>query len=610
MMQRTLACAALAAAVSAQDHVITLGHSAQSGNNQQSFPAARVKDANFDGSVTVPTELTAFLSRCYTTRNYSATEPYPKCFYTDVRYAIEGGEPVFYFSESEEGRVVRGADANHDGVLQDAEVTEFYMFGARFAPDCIGVWRDTANNRTIVYVGMDATVSGQTQRGIWRMIDQNGDGDALDVGEAAPFVQAGMNLTVAGTGGPVAISSDDFENLRVLPNGKVIAFQAGADVASPFPATGDRFCWFGFTDNNGTAVPEVFFNPTALNGIVQYPDFANGTFPTFDQPGNAVTTRHNPARFLDVAVGAGPTGENVYFLSMKRQQNRGGDVNINGVSVSGLIYRAVDGNRNDQIDAGELQLWANLSGTAVAGTTVPVVAWTDMSNGLPVTQLANEVYAASAANDGSYSFIYDSTLKAIVTVKDVDNNGQIDQGEANMTYYSARVNGSYTSPYHASFGPFVMGLQSIPDGLVPGPLGVGVTSIGDGCTMPAKGLRAVMDAFGGLPRIGTTTFQVGALRNLPLVPAFVLADFAPAPTPLNLGIFGLSPQCFSYLGSPTTVGFVLSDNLGRALQPINIPNNSTLIGGSLVFQMACFDPLNPAVAPYYTTNALQVTVQP
>ena len=138
----------------------------------------------------MPTELTPFLSRCYTTRNYSASEPYPKCFYTDVRYAIENGEPVFYFSESEEGRIVRGADANHDGVLQDPEVTEFYMFGTRFAPDCIGAWRDSANNRTIVYVGMDATVSGQTLRGIWRLIDLNGDGDASDVGEAAPFVHA------------------------------------------------------------------------------------------------------------------------------------------------------------------------------------------------------------------------------------------------------------------------------------------------------------------------------------------------------------------------------------------------------------------------------------
>ncbi|MBK8097184.1 MAG: hypothetical protein IPK26_08755 [Planctomycetes bacterium] len=610
MMQRTLACAALVAAVSAQDHVITLGHSAQSGNNLQSFPAARVKDANFDGNVTVPTELTAFLSRCYTTRNYSATEPYPKCFYTDVRYAIENGEPVFYFSESEEGRIVRGADANHDGVLQDTEVTEFYMFGTRFAPDCIGAWRDRVNNRTIVYVGMDATVSGQTQRGIWRMIDLNGDGDASDVGEAAPFVQAGMNLTVAGTGGPVPITSDDFENLRVLPNGKVIAFQAGADVAAPYTPTGDRFAWLGFTDNNGTAVPEVFFNGTALNGFAQYPDFANSTFPTFDIAGNAVGTRHFAARFLDVAAGAGPNGENVYFLSMKRQQNRGGDTNINGTSVSGLIYRAVDANRNDQIDAGELQLFANLSGSAVPGTTVPVVTWIDQSNGVPVAQVASDVYAASAADDGSYSFIYDVTLKAIVTVKDADANGRIDQGEANMTYYSARIGGLYTAPYHTTFGPFVMGLQSIPDGLIPGPLATGVSSIGDGCTMPAKGLRAVMDAFGGLPRIGTTTFQVGALRNLPLVPAFVLADFAPAPTPLNLSIFGLSPQCFSYLGTPTTVGFVLADNIGRALQPINIPNNNALIGGSLVFQMACFDPLNPAVAPYYTTNALQVTVQP
>ncbi|MEY3160885.1 MAG: hypothetical protein RIT25_876, partial [Planctomycetota bacterium] len=92
-------------------------------------------------------------------------------------------------------------------------------------------------------------------------------------------------------------------------------------------------------------------------------------------------------------------------------------------------------------------------------------------------------------------------------------------------------------------------------------------------------------------------------------PAFVLAAFNALAAPQDLTPLGL-PGCFNYLVNPQTVGFVLGDSLGRALQPVSIPNNPALAGLSVVFQVAVADGANQARVPFYTTNALQVTIQP
>lgn len=609
----------LCAGLVAQDHVVTLGHSSQSGNNGQSYPAFRVKDQDFDGIASVPGELMPFLSRCWTTRQYSATEPYPKCFYTDVRFAVENGELAFYFSESEEGRIVRGVDSNHDGILQDSEVTEFFFFpivnngnAVRFSPDAVAVHRDPVTNQTRVYVGMDDPTA---LRGIWRLVDLNGDGDAMDAGEYAPFVNASMGLTVPGNAGPVAISRDDWENLRVLPNGNVIGFQNGSNVNQD-PVTGqylppangqDAFAWFGFVDNNGTASPYLFFNPSALNALPQFVDFQNGTFPTFDQQ-TAPTVRANNVRFVDVVAAAGPAGQDVYYITMKRQQNRGGDVNINGVVVSGLVYRALDNNGNGAVDPGELSLWCNITPAAVG--TVQPVTFTNLANGAVINQFGSDTYAVSAASDRSFSFVYDNaSQKAVVTLRDADFSGVIDQGEANMVYYSPQGPSGFGFPFNATFGPFVMGMVSLPNGLLPGPFGPGVQTIGDGCIAPGRGLRPVMDTWYGSPAVGNTAFQAGVIRSLPFVANFLLASFVPAPNPLNLGLLGLPAGCFGYLQNPTTVGFALSDPQGRARFPVGIPNNANLQGVSLLMQTATYDATNTGVIPFYTSNAIQLTVQ-
>ena len=56
MRRLSLALAGLAGAVSAQDHVFPLGFGNASGPPTSSYPLARVKDANFDGTIS-PNEI-------------------------------------------------------------------------------------------------------------------------------------------------------------------------------------------------------------------------------------------------------------------------------------------------------------------------------------------------------------------------------------------------------------------------------------------------------------------------------------------------------------------------------------------------------------------------
>jgi hypothetical protein len=326
-------------------------------------------------------------------------------------------------------------------------------------------------------------------------------------------------------------------------------------------------------------------------------------------PGNNPLNRCNQLRFVDVVPGGGPAGQDVFFVTMKRQQNRGGDANINGVIVSGLVYRAVDSNSNGRIDSGEMAPWCNITGTAVGA--LQAVGFVNQANSLPVTQITSDIYAASAATDGSFSFIYDnSALKAIVTMRDADNSGVIDQGEANMVYYSAQIGGSFTPPYHASFGPFVMGLQSLPDGLLPGPFPVGVTPIGEGCAYAAQDMRPVMETWRGAPQVGNSQFVVGAIRTLVGSANFFVADPNVAPGPISLSPLGFAAGCFSYLLNPITVGFVAGDPAGRAFLPLPIPANAALAGTVLHFQDVTLNPAAVGVLPFFTTNALRIQVQP
>lgn len=625
---RIVPFAALAAAAAAQDFVLPTGFANAGGPPASNFPAARAKDADFDGLV-APHELHAFLTTVPT------QAPSGTNFMTDCRIVVENGEPIFYFTDSEDGQVLRCRDDNHNGVIDPAEARVFFRFGLSssgaglFAPDAVGVYRDPVSGQTRVYAALDST-NQAFGRGIYRLVDQNGDGDAMDTGESSLFVSASLGLTVPGLNGPVAITRDFWSQVRVLPGGKVVAWASGGAVNGVLVPNSnppvydytnaiqpEMNCWYGFTDNNGTAVPEVFFNPSSLNLLPTHPAFddprtqTTNQFPNWDiqvlaQPAQ----RRCYARWMDVVAGGGPAGEDVYYFAASYNTLGQGNINLNGQAIAGLIYRAIDANNNQLVDAGELSLYGNISGQTYAG--VAPIDFVNTQSNLPEPLLTDRTWGFSTDLSGGVHFIYANggTYEAVVSLIDQNANGVIDQGEAVMPYFTPTGPAGYLPPFAQALGPYFDDFQALPNLMMPGPFPAGITPVGTGCVAAWNGKEVVLDAFYGGPTVGNANFQIASIRGVPFLPVFPFADFALAPAPLSLATFGFPAGCNGYLAFPAALGAIFADGRGIARQPVPIPADPAFVGVSLAFQFAVFDPLSAAAAPYVTTNALQITIQP
>ncbi|MCR9246623.1 MAG: hypothetical protein NXI31_16445 [bacterium] len=619
---------ALAAAVTAQDFVIPVGFGNASGPPASSYPVARVKDRNADGIIT-PDEMHAFCTTLPTQAS-SGTN-----FMVDGRYVWEDGNPVFYFCDSEDGQVIRGEDSNHNGEIDPSEATVFFRFGGSqsggplFSPDSLAVYRDTSMNppETRVYVALDngqPSSQGYTN-GIHRLVDANGDGDASDPGEQSMFVDSSMGLTVPGLSGPVTISLDFWRTLRVLPGGKVIAFAKGLSIVGvPIPNTNpvqytypvqpEMNAWYGFTDNAGTASPEVWFNCSTLNDLPMHPDFddprsaTTSLFPNWDvQDASTPATRVNWQRFCDVVAGGGPNGEDVYYLGSSYRTNAEGDNNINGDKVSGLIYRVVDADGDQEIDSGEINLFFNLSTRTYNGVAPIQIQNQSQST---VTSLSGQTWAFSTAPSGSVNFVWENggSNDAIVSMFDANGNGVIEPTEVTMPFEAPLGPNGYLPPFSQQFGPYFTSLVGVGDLEMPGPFGDGIETVGDACPH-TNGIKPLMETWNGIPQLGNLTFEIGCIRSLPNLPAFIMGDLRLRSTPLVLAPL-LGQQCLSYLDNPVPIALTFGDNLGTHRFNAQFPNNPAYLGISLCYQMALLDPQVTTPVTYVVSNAMKLTIQP
>jgi hypothetical protein len=432
-----------------------------------------------------------------------------------------------------------------------------------------------------------------------------------------------MGLTVPGNTGPVTISRDFWRMIRVLPGGKVIAFAQGANVngvlisgsnppAYNYTVQPEMNCWYGFTDNNGVATAEVWFNASTLNELPVHPDFddprvpSTSLFPNWDiQSASVAGRRNNYARFCDVVPNGGPNGEPVYYLASSYRTSTEGDINLNGQPVSGLVYRVVDTNQNQVIDAGEINLYCNLSNNTYAGMA-PI---NFLNHALVVVQtLGGSTWGFSTSSSGDVNILWENggTNDGVLSLVDTNANGVIDQGEAYMPYATPS---GYNPPFAQALGPYFGHFAALGQNLVPGPFGVGVEPIGEGCVSPTTGMSPVMDLWNGIPQIGNLQLQVGAIRCQPSLPAFAMGDFVMAPTPLNLGAYGLGASCYSYLATPTSVGFLLSGLDGTLRFNAPIPNDAGFVGLQLAFQFLMFEPAASTPVSYIVSNAMRLTIQ-
>ncbi len=597
--------ALLASGADAQDYLLLTGYSDSNGPSaptDNSYPVSRFRDLDGDGTINDATELFAFLKRSFNTRYMNGGEYVS--FMSDMDWVQEGDHYAFYLTDSADGRVVRGVDSNHNGVLDNNEVTEFFDFQSGFAPDGVAVYRDQASGQTRVYVAMDDSGSPYGQ-GIHRLVDLNGDGDAKDAGEQIALVSAAANLSVTGTGGSnVPLVSQLWERIHMLPDGTLIAFSRGLTTATATP-TPDQFCWYAFTDNNGTATASVFFNPSQLNGIDTWPDFApGGQFPQWD----AVFSAGNTWNGVHLFAAAPPNaiGLRDYYFTADYDPANWAYTNPNGINVHGLVYRWRDLNQNYRIDTGEISLFANFSGQPVAG----VQPFTVLDGQTTVGQLNQRIFSMKAA-DGKLEICWEPNLKFVMELDDANHNNVIDQGEARISYkYSAAANNVYS----AAFGPYIKNFSAFSRGFMPGPFPAGLTPYGEGCPLSANGLSPVCEATGGAPQVGNAGFMVGVERlpaNLPTAFTFVSLGRQTPPIALPAPPFSSGCDVLVDVGGGAFIGSFgpfASDADGVALAPVPIAADPSLAGFVLTFQWAVIEPgMSPRLV---LSNGLEVTVQP
>ena len=584
-----------------QDHLFgvgfadNVGPSATGGN---SFPVTRYRDLDKDGLIDANTELFPFLRQCFSGPQGNGNAG---GFFADLRAVAENGEYAFYFvdsSASGAGCVMRGVDLDHDGVLSNAEVTLFHSFGTSNAPDSIAVHRDVANGRTIVYVALDTG-----RKGIHRLVDLNGDGDAQDAGEASVFVDATKGLTVPGTNGPVALVADAWIRVRVTPSGRVLAYNHGPNQSST-PRTPDMFAWYAFTDSNGTASAQLWFNPSTLNGLPTHPDFATGgRFPNYDLQ-NLGGTQFHPTfahvSMLEIDPRGVLPGYDAYYITADYRPTGWGNTNLNNQVVSGLVYRVVDRNFNEQIDAGELDLYVNVSGQT--WNNVAPIALPDRATQTSLTTLNDLVQDIGAADGALHVYGENRNRDCVWTCVDANSNGVIEANEVVQPFFTPSP---FPYPFSVQFGPFGRGSDPIRAGTMPGPFPAGLAPEGRGCATTGS-MFPVMDALGGEPRHGNAGFEIGMLRGMPGQPVTMLLGLQRAT--VDLGVLNM-PGCTLYTLPLLNVGPIALDGLGRTYVPLPLPNDPTLVGLAFTTQFAIVDLSATNRLPVFTTNALRVTVR-
>lgn len=468
-------------------------------------------------------------------------------FVQDLRYRNEGGTDFLYAIATND-MVLRLQDLDGDGRVDGpGEIVEWAdtRAGGGFtntSPDAM----DYDDVTGTMYVTDDNWNFGaQPGSGIHAYTDLSADGDANDLGEFVQFVDATVGLTVAGTGGPVAIDAGDFEGLMVDDvNGIVIGW-----------AKQDSML-YAFQDLNGDGdamdAGEAwnFCNLAGdMPGLEQNADVVAGTLHNPSCPSSSGTGLYSPFAVLDFAPGAGPAGEDVYWMMSI--------ASASCLGANGQVYRGIDLNGDmDLNDAGE------------------VVQFFDGPN----SGIAVPAMYGGAAHDGGYSIRM--TGGEVFFLEDLNGDGDaMDANEAvqigtdPISHFVGEMeaipNGAFAPPVSGSFTPFGTGGTNS-NGLVPAIGNVGTPAVGQPFTI------TLTDGIGTLPATLYLGFSNTTWNRPPLITL---------------------PFDMTGIGAPGNTLYVAGDNLfnvtcdaaGSASLNLVVPNNPGFAGMDVYVQWYCTD---------------------
>ena len=126
---------------------------------------------------------------------------------------VSGGEIVAYVSSLTEDSIVRLRDTNGDGDLNDAGESAVF-----FGPGNADGWLGVGSAQAILVLGPDHVLAadGEESGGyvtrVYRLRDRNGDGDAMDAGEATEFWDSIL---------PLGVNYDRPKAMTVGPDGAI-----------------------------------------------------------------------------------------------------------------------------------------------------------------------------------------------------------------------------------------------------------------------------------------------------------------------------------------------------------------------------------------------------
>jgi len=469
----------------------------------------------------------------------------------DVKYRQENSQHFLYIISTND-MILRLEDINGDGDTIDVgEIVEWAdtRNGGLFSnasPDALDHDPVTGG----FYVTDDNWSSGtQPSSGIHYYVDSNNDGDARDAGEFTHYVDALAGLTIAGTTGQVTVDLGDFEGIMYdTTNGVVVGFAQQDCMLYAFQdlnADGDAMD-AGEAWNFCNLVDDV-------PGLELNADVASGVLPNAGCASSSGTGMYATLEVLEFAPGAGPLGEDVYWI-----MSTAATATCNG--AGGRLYRGIDYNGDlDLNDAGEVVLYYDGASSA---------------------QSMPSCYAG-AAHDGGFSIR--SGGGELYFLKDANNNNDaMDAGDA--TYMS-----------FDPLGHFVGEMDNMPAGAFAPPAVInpnwtifgssGTSSSGSTPTISSNGhpvlgqpLEVYLD--GGLA--GTSNLLFMGFSN----------TIWNRPPTINL------PYDLVGIGAPGNTLFVAgdfqfpsnSDAAGQATYLLFVPNNPSFIGMDVYFQWYCTDP--------------------
>ena len=516
-----------------------------------------------------------------------------------VQFRQEAGSAVAYWIDSSTDIIYRGVDTDGNGILDPgtADVPVFRDSGVldgSSSPNGLAVAPDGG-----VWYCADYSGSG-THKGVFRLEDLNGDGDAVDAGEQVALVADGAGVTTPNAGGPVVVDAANMVELTNLGNG-VVAWTGYSGTYS------DDFSLYYFEDLNGDG--DVLDAGEAINwlnasgknpALDMNVDFQSGVLRDLETWDAGAATGHVRLMKLGTTVEG---GQEIVYVASDSSNTGSYSTNQGGLGVNGLIFRCEDLNGDRDVnDAGEVTLW--FDGSHTSGDAIPDIYGMDV--------VGASVYVASAGTDTT-----------VYRLEDVDGDGDaMDAGEffdnGGLGLWEPNVwgglHGDYPVPYDAGFGNyhvFTLDIGAYGAGNFAAPSN-NFTVSGVGCSLYSSEIPTIHGS--GTAQIGTSNF-ITEVKNAPGgMPAALTVGFNTdfwlgIPLPFDMAALGW-PGCnlyhdWQYTLWTVTVGSGPTDGVGT--MALNLPNFPPLVGLDMPMQWAVLN-LTPVGFDLGLTQLGEVTV--